>query len=378
MQTSIVQVDRAFFCDSPFEVFTSVHMRIHDGIESDMYILDSFRDAQNIVQKLRQTSVFRKTILINSDHLYKKEKSLKKRSIKRSVGTFLTYFRVDSIVSNYLDKDTKYKTMFFTCNQLSFRLARFYYIKKDYDTEFVLFDEGAGSYDGHFEKVKFTDRLIRTILFGEKADNRNLKLYLYQPELYFDYIDNKYRLYKIPAVDEMDVANIETYKDLFGDISGSNRRKCIFFDSLREEICFSEYALNKLADWFELIESIIGEKNLYIKSHPRAYGRYPHKCEEYSTNSPMEVNYMSMDLDKMCLVSLLSTAVTTPKMIYDKEPYVVLLCNVDHNVYKPREKLLGFYKKIKGLYKDPSRFMIPENEEELKDCLDVLAEKLKA
>ena len=45
MQTSIVQVDRAFFCDSPFEVFTSVHMRIHDGIESDMYILDSFRDA---------------------------------------------------------------------------------------------------------------------------------------------------------------------------------------------------------------------------------------------------------------------------------------------------------------------------------------------
>jgi len=370
-------VDRAFFCDSPFEVFTSIHMVIHDGIESDIYILDSFRDASRLIDKLNENPVFRKSIIINSKNLYRKEKSLRKKSLISSAGTFTTYFNVDKIVEQYIDTNVKYKTMFFTCNQLSFRLARFYFIKKGYETEFIFFDEGSGSYDGHFERVKFSDRFFRTLLFGKKSSNRNLKFYLYQPELYCDYNNNKNRLYTIPKVDNRDLDNLDIYKNVFNVSPYSKDRKCIFFDSLREEICTSKYALDKLSEWFDLVEDAIGTDGMYVKSHPRAYGLYPHRCQEYATTSPMEINYMTMDLDNMCLVSLISTAVISPKMIYGKEPYVILLCNVDHKVYNPRPELLDFYNNIRRLYKDPSRFMIPENEGELRNCLETMGNYIK-
>lgn len=376
-QNNLIEVDRAFFCDSPFQVFTCIHMVIHDEIESDIYILDSFRDAQALVEKLNKTQTFRKVTLINAEHLYKKQKSIKKRSIRSSIGTFSTYFQVERIVTRYIDKNVKYNKMYFTCNQLSFRLARFYFIKKGYDTEFVFFDEGAGSYDGHFEKVKFSDHFFRTMLFGKRSDNSNLKFYLYEPELYIDYENAKDRLIKIPKIDNKDYEKIELYNSIFDVTCSEFNKKCIFFDSLREEICFSDFALNKLDEWFGLVEEIIGPDKMYIKSHPRAFGRYPHRCEEYMTNSPMEINYMSMDVEHMCLVALLSTAVISPKLIYDKEPYVILLCNVDHNVYNPRPGLLNFYKGVKSLYKDPTRFMIPESEEELKKCLILMASKIK-
>ena len=376
MINNLTEIERAFFCDSPFQVFTGMHMLIHDGIESDMYILDSFQDAKDLAQKLNQATMFRKTILIKSELLCTKKRSINKHSIISSFKTLSTYFRVESIVTGYLEKNTKYKKMYFTCNKLSFRLARFYYIKKGFDTEFVFFDEGAGSYDGHFENVKLTDRLIRTILFGKRSDNQNLKLFLYKPELYYDYENTKNRLNKIPTVNGLDVANIDKYRKVFDIVGNTSRKKCIFFDAFREEICFSKYSLNKLGDWLQLVENKIGIENMYIKSHPRSFGRYPHKCEEYATSSPMEINYMAMDLDDMCFVALISTATITPKMIYDREPYVILLCNVNHEVYKPRERLLEFFKNVQKLYRDPQKFMIPESEEELERCLNTVRNRI--
>ena len=371
----LVCVNRAFFCDSPFQIFTSIHIVLHDRMESDIYVLDSFMEAKEVVEKLTQTGVFRKAILIQSESLYNKNKSVKKAALSSSINTFKTYFKVDEIVLKYLDH-VEYRYMYFTCNQLAFRLARFYCIKHNYMTEFVLFDEGAGSYDGHFEKVKLSDKIVRTILFGKRSDNQGLKLYLYQPELYYDYQNRKKDIVRIPKVDEIDYNNASIYRDVFNSKETPTNKKCIFIDTLREEVCDSEYAFSMLNKWFDTVETEIGYERMTIKSHPRAYGRYPHRCEEYSSRSPIEIDYLSMNLDNMCLISLLSTAVISPKILLDQEPYVILFCDVDERVYRPKKELLDYYFSIKALYRNSERFMIPKNYEEFKNCLKYVAERL--
>ncbi len=369
-----MRVDRAYCCDSPFQVFTCIHMELHQHTCSDMYILDAFKDAGRIVGELRKRGLFRKVVLIGTERVYNKNKTVNKRTLKSSLGTFGTYFDVREIVEGYIEKDAVYDEMYFSCNQLSFRLARFYFIKKGYPTRFVMYDEGAGSYDGHFERVKFTDAFVRRILFGKRAGNSGLDLYLYQPELYFAYEKEKHRLHKICPFDETDKAYLDDYNAIFNSIAVETAGKHIYFDTLREEVVVTEEALVSMQQWYDMIEDALGAENILVKPHPRAFRKYPHNAEDFAASDcPMEINYLSMDLDDLGLISLLSTAAISPKLIYDKEPRVLILCNVDKNVYKANEDLLAFYRSVKALYRDPDRFMIPENMEELKECLKVIA-----
>ena len=111
-----LRVDRAYCCDSPFQVFTCIHMELHQHTCSDMYILDAFKDAGRIVEELRKRGLFRKVVLIGTERVYNKNKSVNKRTLKSSLGTFGTYFDVREIVEGYIEKDAVYDEMYFSCN----------------------------------------------------------------------------------------------------------------------------------------------------------------------------------------------------------------------------------------------------------------------
>ncbi len=281
-------------------------MELHQHTCSDMYILDAFKDAGRIVGELRKRGLFRKVVLIGTERVYNKNKTVNKRTLKSSLGTFGTYFDVREIVEGYIEKDAVYDEMYFSCNQLSFRLARFYFIKKGYPTRFVMYDEGAGSYDGHFERVKFTDAFVRRILFGKRAGNSGLDLYLYQPELYFAYEKEKHRLHKICPFDETDKAYLDDYNAIFNSIAVETAGKHIYFDTLREEVVVTEEALVSMQQWYDMIEDALGAENILVKPHPRAFRKYPHNAEDFAASDcPMEINYLSMDLDDLGSVDLL-------------------------------------------------------------------------
>ena len=150
-----------------------------------------------------------------------------------------------------------------------------------------------------------------------------------------------------------------------------------FFDGIREEICKTKYAQDEMQKWYQTIETSLGAENIVIKSHPRAKQVYPHKSKDYPiSKAPMEVEYLNMDLENMVFISVASTAVVTPKIVFNKEPIVLLLCCLNKNVYKVRDSQLNFYLKVKSLYRNQSRFMIPQNTNEFNSYIQKIKNNL--
>jgi len=350
-------------------------MELHNNTHSDIYIWGTFSEADRIVNTLKKYNIFRLVKLINPDETCQIPKC--NNTFEVHINTIKQYMDVDRIIKPIIENDIDYRAIFFTCNHICFRLFRFYFIKHKSKTKFTLFDEGVGSYDGHFEKIKIPDLIVRYLLFGRKSTTMKYDIHLYKPELYYDYRNQQRTIYQIAPFDEVDEKFKDSYFNIFGSDVHAIPPKCIYFDAVREEICETSNAAEKMQHWFDAIEASIGPANISIKSHPRAKDKYPHKCPNYpNTSCPMEIDYLNMDLDNTILISVASTAVITPKLLYDKEPIVLLLCNVDTNVYTPNEKQLELYHNIQSEYKDKRKFMMPDNMAELRQCLDTISNKL--
>lgn len=120
----------------------------------------------------------------------------------------------------------------------------------------------------------------------------------------------------------------------------------------------------------QIIMEAIDPKDVGIKRHPNNI----HNEQLYYKNniiegiSSFELNNIYYSLNDKILISIISTASLTPKIIYDEEPYVIFLFKIFWSRYyypewRDTEKVIH---KIKRSYDDPSKIMIPETISELK------------
>ena len=344
-------------------------MELHERHNSDLYVLDRFSDCNRLVGELEHYNVFRRIILIREDSLYKNKVQYSNLFFMR-MGILRTYFNIDRIVESFLEKDVEYDEMYFTCHLLCFRLVRFYFIKHKYSTKFVMFDEGAGSYYGQFERSNIINTIVKRVLFGKDAANMEFETYLYQPQLYYNYSLRKKSIHQLTVFDDVDKNWKNNFFNIFNCNVSNITYKCIYFDGIREEICRTEYAQYEMQNWYQTIENSLGVRNIVIKSHPRAKRVYPHKCDDYPmSKAPMEVECLNMNMGNMVFISVASTAVVTPKIVYDEEPIVLLLCLLNKDVYQVKDSQIDFYLNVKSLYREQSRFMIPQDMHEFNICI---------
>ena len=166
--------------------------------------------------------------------------------------------------------------------------------------------------------------------------------------------------------------NIEMLKDVFSVGKDSMiSEKYIVFDTLRRNNTYiSEEQLNLLDQCYDIIVSVGGKENTICKPHPRSLFATKASIGQYSGQEiPMEVLYASMeDLDQRILVSFTSSAIFTPKIMFDKEPLVISLHRM---LRETRGSAIfeGIYQKFKETYSQKERVMAPETFEELKECL---------
>jgi len=377
------KVERCYLCNTTFQMFVCMHMQLHDDCSADLYISDKYGDYRVIASNIEKTHLFRKVVIMNSKKLYKTNNKLKKNSVISKFilycNVITTYINIDDIVSSFVDKNVIYNKLLIPDTELCFRLIRYYYIKHNYPTRYYMYEEGTGSYSKQFEKFNPTNLLICRIMFGKKASKKRLNVYLFRPVLLDDESLEDRKIIKIPFVDEVDKEYYKRYCDVFkrGDYSTYNN-KIIYFDTVREEIIDGDEALKKVDFWNNVIIKKLGASNVIIKPHPRAVKDYKYdKSVEFYANKdvPIDIDYLSYDLDNMILISIMSTTVVNPKVIFNKEPVVLLLCYMDESVYKPPEALDVFFKGVYNMYKDKSKFFMPKSYEELVDNLKTIKEK---
>ena len=129
------------------------------------------------------------------------------------------------------------------------------------------------------------------------------------------------------------------------------------------------------------IISSIGNDNLIVRMHPRnpvdKYSGYPYQIDKNTTNSWEDILAGDSNWDDMTLITLNSTAVFSPKLIYNKEPRIMILGKVIMNEYASNTWASAFWSNsyatfvegIKRVYRNSSNVLIPENFNEMENIL---------
>lgn len=125
----------------------------------------------------------------------------------------------------------------------------------------------------------------------------------------------------------------------------------------------------------------IGVYNVAIRLHPRTsnnkYDRNKYLLDSNTDISWENLLALEKSIENVVLITTVSTAVLSPKIIYGREPKVIILGLAIKNEFPDKEWAKHFWTNsyrdfilaFKDLYNDKSLVMIPENFEEMKMIL---------
>ena len=117
----------------------------------------------------------------------------------------------------------------------------------------------------------------------------------------------------------------------------------------------------------QAITTCFGIDNIIIKKHPRDTTPNQNEYTYYKYNGlPFESICMNSNISSKLIVVVRSTAAITPKLLLDQEPRVIATYKIMGDYTEKKDRL---YRACKSLYRNPERFMIPENMEELAEAL---------
>lgn len=239
-----------------------------------------------------------------------------------------------------------------------------------------LVEEGIGEYTGNMAHTRFTKALA--MLRRKTHMDHVTRAYLAAPSLYP--YKPAFPVEKVPALSGRSREIIETMFGLDALKDGGNRldkHHCIFlsepnsceikdpqharaYDALEEEIT-------------DLVAQAAGLADTIIKVHPIDPAYKKEGVETFYSQLPMESLILTMDCSNKFFVSSMSTAMLTPKLLFDQEPGLIFTYKILDPYMRElltddalRQRYYDFIGGVIGLYRDPSRCAVPATMEELR------------
>ena len=359
-----------FVCTTPYQIIASFTIAYYEKSISDIVIIPQFQNAYLYAKRIYETKVFNKEIV--SD--FEKINRYKKNKFKWMVwaGILNNYLRVQKTIPFYLG-NTSYSTIFISSQAIVGRLISLYFQKKG--AEIIFFDDGEGSYDDYkIYETQVIDRYIRKLLFGRQSIKLSYKRKLYCPELYEMTFGKYNSISAIPnwSKDRMLLNKINFISGYSDDIEISH--KYVLLDTIPDEV-FNLEEQKKYQKFIEICMDLLGEE-LLIKKHPRDNRKYKNSGAVYQqTSIPFEVICANSNLENKVLIAASSSAVLMPKLLFDMEPVVILLHHITGMRLGEEEKREIIISYIKNMYRDKTKFIVPETLEEFIEIIKMLKNK---
>lgn len=337
------------------------HQHGYEGLKNysaDLMIQNSFDGAQDIVEKLRQEDLFDHVWLIN-------------KTENKDRFHLLTSFLNIVFPMRYLKKNYSFTKEEICGSYDAIVIPKFTTImaavwQVNKKAELYLHEDGAGSYFAYFDMELRSKSYM--ILYKFFNHNRNFydysKIYINCPQFYTR--DDKELAVKIP---EYDKENLESVRKLLTEeVEKEDRNKDIFWfsqvlDSNKGKESFtSEEALDYLKKYKDRV--------IYFP-HPRN----PIDSDEFDppkNKQIWEIRTLNLEnIESDLIISVHSTACLTPKILFNKEPYVILLYKVVISHDWPYfERMDDVISKFKRSYSDPEKVFVPETIQEYEDFID--------
>ena len=353
-----------YYCNSAYQLLNILNLHHQrkdlgfeniENYEADLIILNAFQAAKKISEIIKQQNIFSKVILLEKAE----DVSGRLHTIKSFCNiAFPSYYLKSKF--NLDKKDLKYDVL--TVPKFSKVLGAIFQLNKN--ARLQLFDEGIATYWFAYDLIvprsKSYKMLYKPFNYGRDFLDFDV-VYVTYPEFFTGDCPEKVKRFPV-----FDLEYIEEIKELFSEFKGDEKeydKKMLWFS---QSMFDDEEVLKVLREYRD---------DILFCPHPR----YPTSDDAFDISDPnqiWEIKSMNLpDINNKCLISIHSTALISPKLLFDYEPYVIFTFKmINFDYYWDFDGTVTPFAK---LYSDPKKVMFPETLEELKECIEFVLKQIK-
>lgn len=354
----------AFVCNTPYQLFNILNICCNDLEDtnkgSDLFIVDRFNSSKRILEKIKGLNIFNKIYFIVENKINRRTKYDKIRTLFVSKTKFQ-----DFVCSEYDFLGIKYDQIFIG-DAMPFGIALSIF---NSDARIFVFEDGIGNYYGDFlhKKPNGLKEKIKSILnYGIYAIYVKSH-YVNCKELCDSTVSEN--IVQLPYWNDNNpafaiVKNVFEFKDN----SRLKLNRVIFLD----RPFWENEKYNNLNP--EILLNDCGLQNVsLIRIHPRSNTKY--KLIDVDNGYNMwELECVYNITDNHILIGDFSMAQLNPKIIANKEPFVVFAYKLFYDRLT-NDEILHFEKQInllKKVYSNKEKIYIPNSKEEFEYTLKKL------
>lgn len=344
-----------YLVDTPLQLLNSVvHKIYHSGNNSDIWIVNQFKNAGELTRNTEKTQLFDSVVAL------KPERKGRLKHIWTIIGLLFPNLYTKYLLG-YDVKKLGYEAIYFCAPTKLFDFI----IAAGKPVYVYGIEDGIGSYYGDI----FTDYLSSRYISIRKWLNHGYsirKLFLNNTEIY----NGVYRD-RLEFLGEKNAKTDEILKKIFYSKTPDKkyyRKRCIY---LNQPICDFDDA-HKEAEktiYDGLCELL--KDDMVVRLHPREMeqGIYRKSTVE-SGKSMWEMICKNYINDNSLLIGMSSTAQFVPKFMYNFEPYVIFTYKLyDELSYKNVERYEKLFILLKSTYKASDKVIRVESMKELMDTI---------
>ena len=346
----------AILIDTPLQLLNAMNLvcTLRQKGELDAFIVPQFRNAEQIIGRVKETGIF------NRVYTLKLQRLGKDRYFWAIFGLFAPRL--------YARKWLKLPRLDYDLFYLSDPTKMFEYIidSNAKSANRIAYDDGIGSYTGDI----FRGRRNKIYMALRKLMGKDYfikEMYLNQPDYYEGTV--KLKLHKIQDIQQNGLG--ETVRMVF-DVKKSTLYSDYKYVYLNQPTTASKDLAHDL-EVDEKILSVVGEEvgdNLLVRMHPRSkmedyYGRF--RIDD--VNNMWEVICEEEIDGNSVLISSYSTTQFAPKFMHGGEPYLVFTVNLYKDLSNSVVGENDMLKRIKKAYSDESKIYVVHSYDELRVAL---------
>ncbi|MBO6244537.1 MAG: hypothetical protein J6O41_08290 [Clostridia bacterium] len=362
----------AIVCGTPYQLFNALDIICSDKSETkyDIFCFDRFQNSDLYQKRSKKIKRINRFFLLND---YQKDyvngKQLK--GVLKYIHSAFLYLRPRNSIKKYFDNINDWK---YTVSEKYDRIMAptpsflLQCLEKN-NSKAILdyYEDGLGSYMGDFNADSASlSRKVFSRIFKVGYNVIPVRnLYVYSPDLCYSTVSK--RINKLPAVTPafLDIADY-----VFG-----------FYPQAIDKNDIIWLGQRRFDDTVVKILEVLSKSNLnvLVRKHPKENNidRYHELGLEIDDGKNMwEMLLLKHDIADNILVSSYSTAVFTPKLLFDKEPYILLVYNLFDDIDTLHlKKTKQFVKLFRGIYEHKERIIIPKSFEEFERIIKKLCNK---
>ncbi len=353
-----------YYASTPYNILLTLFVKSSREENADLIISDFSAANEAIANNIKKTGMFKNVYFVNQKKHETVEMTGNKlvriiKKIKNRVDNRFFFKKIIKKDCNQLDINKKYDLAFFDATNYLQRAIFYNYKKNNKRLKFYKIDCGIESYYNMSNlNVKFksirdvTKKMMKSYLGSYLIDNRFC-------------LFNNYPSFSIPK-DNIDI-NLINEVFQFDNFDFFNKGTNFYFDQKMDYESWS----NKQNEIVEYLTQI--DKDLVIKLHPRTEADNYKNCIIVNTKTTFELlvlNSKNINYDDLVLITPLSTSVFLPKMLLDKEPYIICLMDVMELHWSEEEPVRDFFRRAIDVYSNKNKIFIPSNMNELKEIIN--------